>query len=347
MDASVAKAYSEMKKSQEADPKKVSRKEPKLTLVGKDDNKPAKTSVTTEEKPKVSSTRNIAEEMQKMTDVPAMEVIRHFTDLFQINVFSFLAILKKTMLYNNGFSAIEYVDENNLNITANREKYELTFKKRFGKFMPMFTVSHSDNLSETSQEYTYHVEVGEDKIPVVKLVSVIRENDDFHLYGGGQDFKLHVCKEDVEYEVMINCERIRNNPALVENYIRILSELNSHDANLIYKELLSRFKITENEHHIIKHSQVMVSQDCKVISMVRYYHGKLESVFVRDHGNAITVRRNGTWSYTDVADRETLKYENGVEEFHSTVIGGKASSSMNEIKKKIASVQQEFFGENA
>ena len=332
MNAKVTKAYVEMKKAQDKNPNKGSRtKQPVIATKGKE-----------QERINVTVTRDISEEMRNMTSIPAMEVIKNFTDQFEISVFSFMAILKKTMFFNKEVTKIEYVDENNLELTASCEKYEIAFKNHFGRMVPVFRVKYSDNLSGTTQEYNYRVQVGEDKIPMVSLVSVSRVNEGYLLYGGGQFFKIHVTKDEVEYDIMINCERIRNDPALVEKYINTLVDLNSRNAMSIYSEIVSRFAITEGERSVIVHSQVMVWQNSKVISMVRYCRGRLESIQYMEKGDSYTINRIGSWTYR--SSGYEINHENGVSViwYHDNSLN-KEVIPVNDLMAKIEKKRAEIF----
>ncbi len=345
MNHKVAKAYSEMKKSQSKSPKKGSRTEQAVITDVKGKEQPSvavKSDV--QKKTKVTFTRNIADEMTQMTDIPAMEVIKRFTELFEISVFSFIAILKKTVLFSKEIMHIEYVDEYNLEVTASRSKYLITFKNHFGRMCQVFRVKYSDNLSGTTQEYNYRVDVGEDKIPVVSLVSVSRVNEGYLMHGGGQFFKIHISKEDVEYDIAINCDRIRNDPAQVESYINTLVDLNSRDAMNIYSELISRFNISDGEKNNISHSQVMVWQNSKVISMVLYRRGKLDSVQFNEKGDVYTINRNGSWKYNSAGYE--ISHENGVSMiWYRDGIANK-EIPINELMTKVEAKRVEIFGES-
>ena len=340
MNNKVVKAYTEMKKDQSKGSKKSRRiKQPVIAEKGKEQDRVVSVN---EKKSHVTFTRNIAEEMKQMTDVSAMGVIKNFTDIFDISVFSFMAILKKTMLYNKEVMHIEYVDEYALEVTASRAKYLINFKNHCGRMCQVFKVKYSDNLSGTTQEYLYRVNVGEDKIPVVNLMSVSRVNEGYLMHGGGTYFKLHLSKDDVEYDISINCDRIRNDPAQVEKYINTLVDLNSRDAFSIYSELISRFNITEGEQLVIGHSQVIVWQNSKVISMVRYFKGRLESIQYTEKGNSYTINRNGSWKY--YSSGYEINHENGVSIIWYREGSNHNEIPVNELMAKIEEKRVEFFG---
>jgi hypothetical protein len=302
MNAKVVKSYTEMKKSQEVGtPEKEVRK--KQAAMNKVSAKAEVIQDAVKEEPvhqvsfNVTDMQRLAKRLKLIADKESMEEIEAYTESLKICTFDFMVILNSTRLYNKEITKIKFVEAETILVIANGEEYIIKFRKRFGRISPMFMVRYSDNLNGSVQDYNYRVAVDENLSFKVNLESVVISDADYSFYGGGKMFKFHLQRDDVEYDIMINSEKITCDPAKIESYISTLVGITSLNASGIYRGLVYRFGIKPDEAEKIAVSEVSISRDGKPVSQVRFVKGKLERVLFTERGATFTLKRDGTWRY--------------------------------------------------